>query len=83
MSDGTTICAPHDHLWDEGDNNAIYCGVCNGYTCDVCAATGYSGDGRKCFMCSGYGVVMWWEPEQRWVSPPNYIAASKEDRWTA
>lgn len=78
-SKSSIICAASEHVWDEGDNDAIYCGICNGYACDVCAATGRAandyGGTAKCFACSGYGVVMWWKPEQRWISPPNYIAA--------
>jgi hypothetical protein len=67
MSTGQ-VCGRGQHQWDEGDNEAIYCGICGGYTCDTCAATGIV-DFRSCWACDGSGVVVWLESAQAFVGP--------------
>lgn len=77
-----TVCDARDHTWAEGDESAIYCEHCTGHICPACLGDGQTQAAlgrRRCHACSGLGVVMWWEPEERFINPHNWAKAAREE----
>lgn len=76
------VCAQHsDGSFAEGDEGAIYCVACSGYRCDACGGTGQAPNGpgtKRCYACSGFGVVMGWPEFPYRINPWNWAKATQE-----